>query len=101
MYINPDWRWVVGVEDVLSKDDFLNLVQYELKHISSFCLNCLPNLHSGWTILIQSNSKIQKWIAARLNLSQTRYKTIKFDEGELEMFLDELDSMMGLLYGKQ
>lgn len=100
MYKNKDWKWVIWEEDAYPPEDYMYLIQYKLKRVSSFVLDGLPNYDAKWHIKLNSNSKIQKWVATRLNISHTEYKPITFKEGELEAFLDELDQMMEVLYAK-
>lgn len=98
MYKNPDWKWIITNSDTRFH---FPIQTYYLHKISSFTLTrCIDMWDGTWSLSVQSNSKIQKWIMSRLSLNQTRYKTIKFAEGELEQFLDELDRMMEVLYGK-
>jgi hypothetical protein len=100
MYNNPNWKWVIADHEADSETDKWFLARYILKGIRSFHLNRLVNYTANWTLSVQSNSKIQKWIVSRLSLNRTLYTAVVFREGELEQFLDELDMMMEVLYGK-
>ena len=100
MYNNSNWKWVIFKQDSLEPNDFLYLAEYRLKDIKSFYLNSLPNYLNTWTINLNSKAKIQRWVITRLGLTHTNHKGIIFKRGELEAFLDELDLMMEILYGK-
>lgn len=100
MYKNNCWKWIQGKESTLPKSHIFYYFEYKIKNIISFSLTKSPNLDSSYQLTISANSKIQKWILQRLNISQTRYKTIKFEGSELEQFLDELDNMVEILYAK-
>lgn len=100
MYNNPNWKWVISDHDTALETDKWFLARYTLKGIRSFRLNRLTNRNANWTLSVQSNSKIQKWIASRLSLEQTRYTSVYLTEEELKLFLDELDQMAEILYGK-
>ena len=100
MYNNPNWKWIVCREDRLPANDFFYLVEYKVKRISSFYLNSLVNYNKCWNISLNSKAKIQKWIVSRLDLTHTNHKGVVFKEGELEAFLDDLDNVMEILYGK-
>ena len=100
MYNNPNWKWVIFKQDSLEPSDFLYLTEYRLKGIKSFYLNSLPNYRTTWTINLNSRAKIQRWVISRLDLTHTNHKGVVFKAGELETFLDELDQMAEILYGK-
>lgn len=102
MYNNPNWKWVSCVEDKHPQGIIIHLrtESYILKNIKSFGMWRYPMISNNWTLAINSNAKIQRWIVSRLGVSQTTYTSVTFKEGELEAFLDELDQMMEVLYAK-
>lgn len=100
MYNNPNWKWVISDHDTALETDKWFVANYKLRKVKSFSLSRIINYNPNWRLSVQPNSKIQKWIASRLSLNRTLCTTVSFKEGELEQFLDELDMMMGVLYGK-
>lgn len=100
MYNNPNWKWVISDHDTALETDKWFLARYKLRNITSFHLHRLVNLNSNWRLSTHSSSKIQKWIVSRLSLQDTSYVSVHFKDGELEAFLDDLDQMAEILYGK-
>lgn len=99
-YINPNWKWVSYVENQYPGGIIIDQESYTLKNIKSFGIWRYPAVSYQWTLAVNSNAKIQRWIVSRLGVRQTTYTSVTFKEGELELFLDELDQMMEVLYGK-
>lgn len=95
---NPDWKWVYLITD--KELPFPN-IRIRLKRIKSFnmCIYIQWD-NEEWTLDMNSKSKIQKWVLNRLNIPHTSYKILTLEDDELKSFLDDLDDMMELLYGK-